>query len=76
MATTKLGGRQAGTKNVPPLDKIRANQSKLEKILLDRALAGDIQAIDVCLKRIAEVEATERASRGGKGGKLPATQVS
>ena len=71
---TKLGGRQAGTRNKPLLERIKANQSRLEKILLDRALAGDSQAIEACLRRIAEAEAQEKkASKSGKAG-APAPQ--
>ena len=56
----RLGGRQRGTSNTPAIEHIRRNQGRLEKILLDRALAGDIQAIDVCLRRIDE-QAEEQA---------------
>lgn len=59
----RIGGRQKGVGNTATLDKLRQHQSKLEKILLDRALAGDIQAIEVCLKRITEMEDKERAEQ-------------
>ena len=56
---TRIGGRQKGTGNVPPLDRIKMNQTKLEKLLLEKALKGDIQAIETCLRLIAEAEAKE-----------------
>lgn len=42
--------RPKGSGNIPSLDKIRANRNKLEKILLDKALAGDIDAIRTCIE--------------------------
>ena len=59
MTTARFGGRQKGTKNIPPLDRIKMNQTKLEKILLEKALGGDIQAIETCLRLIAEAEEKE-----------------
>lgn len=64
----KLGGRLPGTRNKPPLDRIKENQARLEKLLLDRALSGDSVAIEACLKRITEAEAAEKKTRGGKTG--------
>lgn len=46
----RIGGRQKGVGNVPPLDRIKANRAKLEKMLLDKALAGDVAAIQACLE--------------------------
>lgn len=55
----RQGGRQAGTGNIPPLEKIRANRTKLEKMLLDKALAGDVDAIKACLELIDEGDKVE-----------------
>ena len=50
----RKGGRQKGTGNVPPLEKIKANKHKLEKMLLDKALAGDVEAIKACLELVGD----------------------
>lgn len=63
MVASRRGGRTKGTSNKDPLDKIRENQSRLEKILLDKALTGDVQAIEVCLRRIAEMDEKATAQK-------------
>ena len=45
-------GRQKGTPNKPPLQRIKENRGKLERLLLDKALAGDVDAIKACLELI------------------------
>lgn len=67
---SRLGGRQTGTRNMPALDRIKSNKARLEKLLLDQALAGDTQAIEACLRRISEVEALE-----GKKDKVSKTKT-
>lgn len=52
--TKRRGGRSQGTGNKPALEKIRANKHRLEKLLLDKALTGDVQAIKACLELIDE----------------------
>lgn len=56
---TRRGGREPGVPNKPALDKIRANRHKLEKILLDKALTGDVHAIKVCLELLDDETAVE-----------------
>ena len=62
----RQGGRQKGSPNISPLEKIKQNRHRLEKMLLDKALAGDVQAIQACLElldgqtdRLAEAEDEE-----------------
>jgi hypothetical protein len=54
------------------LERIKENKARLEKLLLDRALAGDIQAIEACLRHIAEDEVVEAKSTPTKAGKAKA----
>ena len=49
-------GRQRGTPNKPPLMRIKENRGKLERLLLDKALAGDVEAIKACLELIDSEE--------------------
>lgn len=62
MSRVKAGGRALGTPNKTGLERIRENKSHLEKklmqmnlnLMLQRALAGDMEAIESCLRLIAE----------------------
>lgn len=56
---TRRGGRQPGVANKPALERIRANRHRLEKMLLDKALTGDVHAIKACLELIDEGDVTE-----------------
>lgn len=67
----RIGGRPRGAGNKPVLDKIRDNKAKLEKLLLDRALGGDIQAIEACLRRIEEAEEEEEEAAEEEGEPAP-----
>lgn len=58
--------RTKGSKNVTALEKIRANRDKLEKMLLDRAMAGDPVAIGECLKLLRDEESNRPSSRRKK----------
>lgn len=46
----RRGGRAKGQGNIPALEKIRQNRHKLEKLLLDKALGGDVEAIKACIE--------------------------
>lgn len=63
----RVGGRQRGTTNIPALEKIRLNRHRLEKILLDKALSGDVAAIQACIELLDRESAAENPSAGGSG---------
>jgi hypothetical protein len=62
---SRIGGRTKGQGNVPTLLKIRENRQRLEKILLDKALAGDVHAIRAC------IELLDRRGELPQGGEIP-----
>lgn len=51
---TPTSRRARGTPNKPALEKIRANRDRFEKMLLEKALAGDVVAIKSCLELLAQ----------------------
>lgn len=57
---TRIAGRQKGTGNLPALERIKQNRPKLEKMLLEKALGGDVAAIKACIELIdAQEERTD-----------------
>jgi hypothetical protein len=60
----KAGGRTLGTPNKTGLERIQENKARLEKklvqmnlkLLLQRALSGNVEAIESCLRLIADNE--------------------
>lgn len=70
----RLGGRQRGVGNLASLEKIKQHQSKLEKMLLDKALSGDVEAITSCLRLIAEQEEKPAPAPTSRRKMTPATQ--
>lgn len=50
----RKGGRQKGTGNIEALQKIKQNKNRLEKMLLEKALTGDVEAIKACLELIKD----------------------
>lgn len=58
----RIGGRQKGVGNIPALEKIKANRQRLEKMLLDKALSGDVQAIKACIELLDSQDAQKEAA--------------
>lgn len=64
--------RPKGASTAPILERIKAHKEKLEKTLLDRALGGDVQAIEACLRLIKEQAGPEASASKRQKRKTPA----